>query len=364
MKILYITNIPSPYRLKYFEMLAREHELTVIFERESSSERDKSWSDNRFVGYNAIICNGKNIGVDHRFTLTPSRYIKAGIYDYIIITNNISITGLMEILKCKIKGIPFVIEGDGAFAQESENWFKRSAKKFLISGADIYFSTCENHDNYYLRYDVPINRIVRYPFSSFSEKDICERITSKEEKKTLKEEFGIPDVPVLLFVGQFIHRKGIDVLADAIKTIEMPLHIVLVGGDKLPFDSDDTRIKTYPFANGDKLATFYKMADCFVCPSREDIWGLVVNEAMAYGLPVISTDKCNAALELIKDGLNGYVVPAGDANALKEAICKVMTGSSGDMGEEALKTAKEYTIDRMVRKHSEVLGDTDKRNIN
>ena len=50
---------------------------------------------------------------------------------------------------------------------------------------------------------------------------------------------------------------------------------------------------------------YYQAADMLVFPTREDIWGLVINEAMANGLPTVSTDKCVAALEMIKQGENG-----------------------------------------------------------
>ena len=63
-------------------------------------------------------------------------------------------------------------------------------------------------------------------------------------------------------------------------------------------------------------------ADAFVLPTREDIWGLVINEAMAYGLPVVTTDRCNAGLELIKNNVNGYVVHVDDKGELAKKLQK------------------------------------------
>ena len=61
------------------------------------------------------------------------------------------------------------------------------------------------------------------------------------------------------------------------------------------------------FMTKKELADWYQAADLFVMPTREDVWGLVVNEAMAYGLPVISSDMCGAASEMVKNGYNGYI---------------------------------------------------------
>ena len=65
-----------------------------------------------------------------------------------------------------------------------------------------------------------------------------------------------------------------------------------------------------PFMEKNELEAYYQATDIFVLFTREDIWGLVINEAMANGLPVISTDKCIAAMELVKRDINGIIVPS------------------------------------------------------
>jgi glycosyltransferase involved in cell wall biosynthesis len=68
------------------------------------------------------------------------------------------------------------------------------------------------------------------------------------------------------------------------------------------------------------LPRFYAAADLFVLPSRREPWGLVVNEAMASGLPVVATRNVGAAQDLIIDGQNGYVSPENDPEALASVI--------------------------------------------
>lgn len=62
---------------------------------------------------------------------------------------------------------------------------------------------------------------------------------------------------------------------------------------------------------------YLKASDIFVHPTSTDVWGLVINEAMACGQPIITTDMCIAGSALIEDGVNGYIVKVGDSEAIK-----------------------------------------------
>ena len=111
------------------------------------------------------------------------------------------------------------------------------------------------------------------------------------------------------------------------------------------------------FMKKEDLSKYYSVADIFVFPTREDIWGLVVNEAMAYGLPVISTDRCVAAIEMVRNGENGYVVPVNNVLELKKAVEKILNNRKlhQEMEKNALRTVLEkYTIEKMVQRHLEI----------
>ena len=98
------------------------------------------------------------------------------------------------------------------------------------------------------------------------------------------------------------------------------------------------------------MIDYYKAADVFVLPSREDIWGLVVNEAMACGTPVISTDKCGAALAMIKCGFNGSVISANEPVVLQKKINEILQSENArTFMLETVKTAKIYTIEAMAK---------------
>ena len=107
------------------------------------------------------------------------------------------------------------------------------------------------------------------------------------------------------------------------------------------------------FRSKEELKEYYMAADLFVLPTREDIWGLVINEAMAYGLPVVTTDNCIAGLELVKDYENGFIVPVEDERVLANKINKILTDDDlrGKMAKNSLVKIKQYTIENMAESH-------------
>ena len=171
---------------------------------------------------------------------------------------------------------------------------------------------------------------------------------------------------IVLSIGQFIPRKGFDILLRAWKSCPKTAGLYIVGSEPTSEYLDiQNRLKLsnahfVGFKTKAELNKYYQAADVFVLPTREDIWGLVINEAMAQGLPVITTDRCIAGLELIENGFNGFIVPVEDTNKLSEKITKVLNNDilRITMGNNSLKKIKDYTIEAMAKKHIDVLSES------
>ena len=362
MKILWLTNVPSPYRVDFFNELGKECELTVLFEKKTSDERDGSWGKYSFSHFRGIILNGLSINADTACCPSVLRYVRQPGFDHIVVTNISSPTGILAIWYLKTHHIPYWIEGDGGFAKNGRG-AKERLKRYLISGAKGYFSTGEAHDQYYLAYGADKSRIFRYPFTSLHESDILSEPVSAEKKTALREKLGMSDRKVILTIGQFIHRKGFDLLlqcADAIREADF----YFIGGEpteeylRIQQEKQLTNVHYVGFCDKEKLKEYYQAADLFVLPTREDIWGLVINEAMANGLPIISTDRCGAALELVKDGENGFVVPVGDTENLTKKIRFLLIRESTVLSSKSISLIQEYTIEQMSKIHLMRLGQT------
>lgn len=356
-KILFLTNIPSPYRVEFFNLLAKHCELTVLYQKKSSDERDEKWRSQASKNYRSIYLKGKSVNTDSAICLDVVKYLKKGIYDQVIICGIASPTEMLAIEHCQLHGIPYAIEGDGAF-YEKGNALKEKLKHHLLSHCNMAFSTCHEHSKYYMAYGVTPEKIHKYPFSSIHEQDIIQ--VSQEDKLAMKKELGITERKMIISVGQFIPRKGFDLLLKASQSFDDEIGVYLIGGQCTPEYAEI--LKDHPhrdhihfidFLEKKELARYYQAADLFVFPTREDIWGLVVNEAMAYGLPVITTSRCNAGLELVQEGKNGYIVPSENIDLLKkvtiEALCHKFDTSA------IYNTINRFTIESMVRAHCSIL---------
>jgi starch synthase len=155
----------------------------------------------------------------------------------------------------------------------------------------------------------------------------------------IKEKKGIFRV---LFVGQITIRKGVHLLAEAFKKAKLPnSELVLAGGISKPTKAliDEMNVPNLQFLGpvpNAELASVYSTASVFVMPSLEDGFGMVALEAMACGCPVIISSNAGAA-DLVNEGVNGYVVPAGDVDAIVERLEQLYRDSSlaEEMGRQA-----------------------------
>ncbi len=358
MKVLFVTNIPSPYRVDFFNELGKHCELTVLFERKASDERDISWEDYNFECFSGVFMNGKSVSVDMSYCSEVINYVKSEVWDFIICSDFLSPTGMKLTSYLKRHKIPYALESDGGFAGR-DNPIKKIIKTRAIKGASWYFSTGESHDNYYASYGADRDSIIRYPFSSVRKKDILEKPLAENEKKLLKAELGVFEEFAVLAVGQFIHRKGFDILIKAAREFEGNVGICFVGGNpteeymSLKEQYHLNNIHFVGFKKPLELKKYYLASDLFVLPTREDIWGLVINEAFANGLPVITTNRCLAGMEMIENGKNGFIVPTENADAICDAVNKLRkdTHLCHQMAENNIKKAHRFTIESMAESH-------------
>lgn len=360
MKILFLTNIPSPYRLDFFNELGKWCELTVAFERESSSERDSSWKHYKIENFTPIFLKGIKWGYAGAFCPEVVNFLRKNKYDHIIVTNFTSPTGMLAIVRMRARKIPYWLESDGGFAKD-HGGIKEKIKNFFIKDAAGYFSTAEEHDKYYLQYGAQPDRLIRYPFTSLHKADILSKPVPQEQKCQLRKELDITETKIIVAVGQFVPRKGFDILIDAMALLPSYIGCYIIGGQPTQEYIDQVskhgvaNVHFVGFQKKADLMKYYLSADLFVHPTREDIWGLVVNEAMANGLPVITTDRCIAGLELIKDPAIGAIVPVGNAKLLAEAICNTFERIDDTTAYKVLDVIRGYSFEEMVRRHNEVL---------
>lgn len=162
--------------------------------------------------------------------------------------------------------------------------------------------------------------------------------------------------PVVLFVGRLSPEKGLRTLIDAVtfcKSRGVDVKLVLVGSgpDEEPLRVLGQRagidLEFHGFLEGDALAERYAAADIFVLPSLSEPWGLVVNEAMEFGMPLLLSDRVGCRTVLLQEGTNGFTFSAGDARALASVMEPLLTRPQirEEMGQASRLIIQKHTID-------------------
>lgn len=182
--------------------------------------------------------------------------------------------------------------------------------------------------------------------------------TIKGERRKLREEFGIPqDANLILFLGNGFKRKGLATLLEAIPLVpEKNLYCLVVGGDKtMEFYKTRARELGIPervvFTGVQKKAArFYGASDIFILPSLQEAFGNVVLEAMASGLPVITTRVAGAS-EVLDKGLESFILEdPHDVKGLAALIKKwLASNNKEELSVRAKDIASEYTLEANAR---------------
>lgn len=361
MRILFLTNIPSPYRIDFFNELGKTQDVKVVFEAEKAPLINNNWySDNAIDNFEAVFLKSGEIE-EQKINWKILKHIKRKNQDVVVVTSYAYFTEMLALIYLKISGISYYLEVDGGIIK-NENRLKKWYKAFLISGAYGYISPSKQTDDYLTYYGAAKEKIYRYPFTSLKNDNILKETVSIEEKCRIREELGMREDKIILSVGRFINIKGFDILIKACKDIDKSVGAYIVG-DKptkeyvnLKAELKLDNLHFVDFKSKEELKNYYKAADVFVLPTRGDVWGLVVNEAMAYGLPVVTTDRCVAGLELVKDCENGFIVPVEDNKQLGEKMNIVLSNDNlcKNMSQKSLERIREYTLENMVERHIKV----------
>lgn len=354
MKVLIVFNHPAPYKIRFFNELAKSIDLTVIFERGTSKNRNPLFYQQNKIQFKCIFLKGIKISDENHFSFGVVNHIKKNKYDLIIINGYSTFTEMLAIHYLHAKHIPYALYVNGGVIR-NDSKMKFNIKKSLVSGAELYFSPSKLVNNYLIHYGAPKDKIVNYPYSTIFEKEIAPAKISQGEKLQVRKEHKLTGKTLFVSAGQFIERKNFIELLEIWKAQPQDRTLILIGdGEELNKytnyvkENKLSNVVILPFMPTDKLFEVFRACDAFILLSKEDIYGHVINEAMSQGLPVISSDRVVAAQHLIKDGVNGYLVDYRSRDDVKRRIEDIV---KNDFGEEPLITARENTIEKMAAVH-------------
>jgi glycosyltransferase involved in cell wall biosynthesis len=190
------------------------------------------------------------------------------------------------------------------------------------------------------------------------------KLASPGDNDSIRDQYSTPhNAVVFLYVGTLIYLKGVDILIEAFARLQSSYthaYLWIVGPDgrssgQLAFLQSHVRklsLSNRVIFTGQKsikeLIALYRASDVFVLPSRKDVWPKVLVEAALTGLPLITTSATGSAYSLVRDGINGFVVPPDDADCLSRAML-FLTDSKArtQMGKNTRKIVEEFVQPEM-----------------
>jgi len=354
-KVIFLTYIPSPYRVDFFNELAKYCDLNVLYYYENvpNSPWKKTIQEHNYA-HMFLMQKSKVKGL-----LVLLKLLYKNRNETIVVGAYSKMAEIFAILFLKLLRVKFVLNSDGGFI--TKGVLKTILKRQLIRPASYWLSSGINTSNTLVHYGAKSSNIFEYHFSSLFENEVLEKSVEEEEFIRIRKNLNLNnDVTYIVFVGQLIYRKGVDILLEAITLMKNKEIEVLVIGS----GNQINNLKEYCVINNlqervhfigkcpkQEVLEYLKVSDVFVFPSREDIWGLALNEAIANGLPVISTKQVGSAYNLISDGENGYIIDCDNVLELVDALEKLVFKNLTSMRLKSLEKAQKYTIENMVFDH-------------
>ena len=344
-KILYLTNIESPYRTAFFNEFSKACELTVLYEREKSKNRNEKWAKSITAQYKKLCFGGLNISNENAFSL---RFILEIFhsYDEIIVGCYNSPIQMVAILLMRLLHKKYIVNIDGEVFITNSG-MKSYFKKFFLQGADKYLVAGEVSARH-VKHIFPKATVIPYKFSSLFENEIKQNVM----KSKVENRGGF-----VLVVGQYFDYKGLDVAVKVAKR-DKSIQYKFVGmGNRTDLFlkeqdiKDITNVEVIPFLTKEELEKEYRTCAMFLLPSKQECWGLVINEAASFGTPIVSTWGSGAAVEFLAESeFSCFLADANDEESLYEKICKLMHYDNKELYSSYLiKKSMEYTIEENVK---------------
>lgn len=353
MHIGILTSHPIQYHSPLFRGLARKFDIHVFFAHEQSGKEQSEagfgvvfdWDIDLLEGYSYEFLRNVSSkpGVNNYAGCdTPEidEKIKFGGFDLFIVTGWYLRSYWQAVRACRKYGIPVCTRGDSQLETPRSSLIKIGKEityRVLLSRFDGFLSVGQKNREYLLHYGVPEEKIFFCPH--FIDSKWFSKLASDSDKTKTLTSLGCElKKYTVLFVGKFIDvKKPVDLilaLAELKRTHgELEIQAVYVGAGELEqsiraaaADSDVTFICA-GFQNQTALPAIYNAADLLVLPSKSETWGLVVNEAMACGTPVVVSSAVGCGVDLIEPGNTGEIYPVGDIPSLANAISQTLTVS-------------------------------------
>lgn len=290
--------------------------------------------------------------------------------DYVLINSWSYFSDWLVIFACLFSKTKLCLRSENPLCHEAKKpkwkiWIKKIILGFLFKQVDIFFYIGKENKEFLKFYGADESKMIFTPYAVDNDYFKKEYEKLKNKKDELRNEMGINNKDiVILFVGKLIPKKRpIDLLLAYEKIFNKKnikdISLVYVGDgelrkeiEKIIKDKNLYKVFLVGFQSQKDLPKYYTIADIFVLPSDiGETWGLVVNEAMNFGLPVIVSNMVGCGPDLVKNGENGFIFKVGDIEELKKSLEKLILNNlnkelRNSCGLKSKQIIKNYTYQK------------------
>ncbi len=366
-KILFVHNTAIWYRRPFFKKLSEIYDIKFIFTHTQLEPRHQVDIPGKIEGLEGVkykvLKSYSNIVSPYGIAFNLVKELFREDYDVLVCGLQL-IDAICCIVAAKLRRKSLI--------GWTEGWEKRPLslrRKLTLPLIESIIRPCDallvpgtKHKEHAVSLGVSPEKVFISPNAS----NLYVRDRDYATKKQLKRQLDIGNKKAILFVGRLVKIKGVEYLIQAfakLKKEREAISLIIVGSGECKeelellcqrfYITDDVHF--LGFVENSELPPYYLLCGVCVVPSitygQTECWGFVVNEAMHCGKPVIATDAVGAAFDMIRDGENGFMVPEKDADALYEAMKKIITTPEMEqkMGEESKRIVEQgFRYEHMI----------------
>lgn len=355
MKVCWLTYSPAPYTIRLFNEISKKVELFVVLFNEVEKNRNEEWKIKEDYNFNLYVVD-KNYNKKIQDLSKECDVLIDGFY--------LSKYGYKAVTEFKKQNKKTLLIADGGIAK-NRGFVINGIMNYMMNRHDYFLSSSIITDKYFKYYKVNESKIHHYKFTSLSKQELLNNKELAKKKNELRKELGIDDKFTLISVGRPIKSKGFDILLKSYidSNLKDQISIYVIGGE--PQEDIKNIVKKNNLNNvhfvgllkTDELSKYYASADALILPTRTDTWGLVIPEAMSFGLPVITSDNCVAGLHFALLGNNPIICKLKNTDTFTKAIIEIYSNSNlrQSMSKCALEVVSEYAIEESCKDITNIL---------
>lgn len=286
-------------------------------------------------------------------------------YDFLWMNGHNSFTNIIAVITAKIIGIKLLMRADTQLNDERSKIKKITRKPVMklfykLFYGFLYIGT--RNREYYKYIGVADNKLFLVPFSVNNDFFISTVEDVKNNKIEIKNKFNLNNNNLnIIYASKLMKSKNpIDLLKayEIVKKKFENVNLIFVGTgeeeENLKNYVEKNRIKDVfflGFLNQSELPEIFAVSDIFVLPAINEAWGLIINEAMCAGLPIIVSDVVGAVPDLLKEGINGYSFVAGDIEQLADKLYLILSDDNLRilMGEKSREIISKWSYNECIK---------------